>query len=125
MRKTPNVRAEQCRLEGPVNENNGLFLLKGTSGFNLFCQASDGELWDHVSVSVQDGDGPVERSPTWEEMCRVKELFFRDDEVIIQYHPRKTDYVDCHPFCLHLWRHQRVDFLTPDKFMVGIGAKSG
>jgi hypothetical protein len=61
----------------------------------------DSMWWEHVSVSLAN------RTPTWEEMCWVKDLFWSDDEVVVQYHPAKRDYVNCHPHCLHLWRPTR------------------
>jgi hypothetical protein len=67
--------------------------------------ASVGGGWDHVSVSPV---GP-QRTPTWEEMCYVKDLFFTEDEVCVQYHPAKKDYVNHHPFTLHIWRPQTDD----------------
>ncbi len=54
--------------------------------------------WDHVSVSLHN------RCPNWVEMCFVKDLFWNDDEVVLQFHPNKTSYVNIMPFCLHLWR---------------------
>jgi len=72
-----------------------------------------GEDWDHVSVSYPD------RCPTWEEMCMVKDVFFREDECVIQFHPPKTDYVNVHPFCLHLWMPQDTEIPKPPKYMVG------
>ena len=52
--------------------------------------------WEHVSVST-----PC-RCPTWPEMHWVKEQFWNDDEFVIQIHPLKADYINCHPYCLHL-----------------------
>lgn len=68
--------------------------------------------WDHVSVSYP------ERCPDWEEMCDAKDIFFRDNECAVQYHPAKTDYVNLHPNVLHLWRPQREKVLMPPKFMI-------
>lgn len=68
--------------------------------------------WDHVSVSFQ------RRCPTWEEMCIVKDIFFRDDECVVQYHPAKKDYVNMHPYCLHLWRPQNEKIPMPPKILV-------
>ena len=39
--------------------------------------------WDHVSVSFTN------RTPTWEEMAEVKDMFFEPDEVCFQIHPAK------------------------------------
>lgn len=69
--------------------------------------------WDHVSVSYPN------RCLTWEEMCQVKKTFFNADECVVQYHPAEADYVNIHPYCLHLWKPQSAEFLTPPKWMVG------
>ncbi len=68
--------------------------------------------WDHVSVSYKN------RCCTWEEMCKVKEIFFRDDEWAVQYHPAKKDYINRHPYTLHLWRPQNHYMPKPPKWMV-------
>lgn len=76
--------------------------------------ASDGAGWDHVSVSRHN------RPPNWAEMCRVKDVFFDPEEVVMQLHPRKSEYVNNHPHCLHLWRPQGVEIPTPHAAMVGV-----
>ena len=54
--------------------------------------------WEHVSVSTPH------RCLTREEMCKIKELFFHDNEAVMQIHPAKENYVNFHNYCLHLWR---------------------
>lgn len=54
--------------------------------------------WEHLSVSTPS------KTPTWEQMCKMKDLFWNEDEVCVQYHPAKEDYVNNHPHCLHIWR---------------------
>ena len=68
--------------------------------------------WDHVSVSLGH------RCPTWEEMCEVKDIFFREDECCVEYHPRKADYVNVYPYCLHIWKPQSGAVPTPPKIFV-------
>lgn len=46
--------------------------------------ASWGGGWEHVSVSLSN------RCPTWEEMCMVKDIFWGEDECVIQFHPPKS-----------------------------------
>lgn len=65
--------------------------------------------WEHVSVSFKH------RCPTWEEMCKVKDLFWGEDECVIQYHPPKKDYINAHPYCLHLWKPVGVELPMPPK----------
>ena len=70
--------------------------------------------WDHVSVSLKN------RCPNWREMCHIKDLFWNDDEVVIQYHPAKKDYINNCATCLHLWKPQDQVVPTPPTIMVGI-----
>lgn len=75
--------------------------------------ASSGEGWDHVSVSRQT------RCPNWPEMEHIKRLFFKDDETAMQLHVPPSDHINCHPFCLHLWRPHGVEIPRPPAYMVG------
>ena len=54
--------------------------------------------WEHLSVSMPS------RTPTWDMMCRMKDIFWNDDETCVEYHPAKNLYVNNHPHCLHIWR---------------------
>lgn len=85
---------------------NGLFRLP-YCGAIVRCIASDGTdspddrfKWQHVSVSVECDKRP----PRWSTMCWVKDLFWEPEEVVMQLHPRKSQYVNFHEACLHLWR---------------------
>ncbi|XZW19012.1 DUF7694 domain-containing protein [Acinetobacter baumannii] len=96
--------------------NNGAFWVK-TKKCVFTVIASDQGGWEHVSVSLPT------RCPTWEEMCFIKSLFWGADDCVIQYHPSEKDYVNNHPYCLHLWRPINQDIPTPPSFMVGkVGA---
>ena len=68
--------------------------------------------WEHVSVSFN------RRCPTWAEMCKVKDMFWPEDETVVQYHPKKKNYVNVHEYCLHLWRKKGVDFEEPPTMLV-------
>lgn len=92
----------------PARGNEGAFLIG-----NLRCIASDGEGWEHVSVSL------VDRQPTWEEMCYIKNLFWDEEDWVMQFHPAKSEYVNKHPHCLHLWRPVNQDFPKPKRELVG------
>ena len=77
--------------------------------------ASWGGGWDHVSVS------PLNRKtiPTWDMMCKVKDIFFKPEEAVIQIHPSEDQYVDNLSNCLHLWRANDREMVLPPSFMVG------
>lgn len=79
---------------------------------------SDDCPWDHVSVCASDYKGG--RCPTWDEMCYIKGLFWDEEETVVQFHPPKSEYVNNHPDCLHLWRHASVEFPRPPTKAVGI-----
>ena len=96
--------------------HNGVFkvFVKGRSFFVI---ASTGGGWDHVSVSPGNNNRKV--CPTWDEMSAIKDMFFGPDECVVQYHPAKADYVNNHPYCLHLWRPNAGQVIaTPPKIYV-------
>lgn len=74
--------------------------------------------WEHVSLRSRDYKG--ERCPTWEEMCFVKDMFWDDEECVVQFHPPKSEYVNNHPFVLHLWKPTNAVIPTPPSIAVGI-----
>jgi hypothetical protein len=76
-------------------------------------ETKDAKGWEHVSVSLE------KRCPLWTEMCLVKELFWDSNETVIQFHPAKSEYVNCHPNCLHLWRDTRRGHRLPPSIFVG------
>lgn len=76
-------------------------------GQRLNVIASCGGGWDHVSVSHN------KRVPKWHEMCKIKDMFFDDEDTVIQYFPPKSVYVNDHPRCLHLWRKQNTEIELP------------
>lgn len=78
----------------------GKLYLNGTKSKPAIVVFSWGGGWEHVSVSYPN------RCPTWEEMCRVKDIFWYDNECAVQFHPPKSDYINNHSYCLHLW-HKR------------------
>ena len=52
-------------------------------------------------------------------MCQVKDLFWEEEEVVVQFHPKKSEYVNMHEGCLHLWRSTEKEFPTPPSILVG------
>ncbi len=45
----------------------------------LMCIASDGEGWEHVSITIRGN-----RCPNWKEMCFIKDLFWGEEDTVIQ-----------------------------------------
>lgn len=93
------------------------FIPSPEDGRDLQVIASAGDMpevpWEHVSVSRRD------RCPSWREMCFIKDAFFKEDDIVMQLHPRKADYVNFHPYCLHLWKPIGKEIPTPPSYLVG------
>jgi hypothetical protein len=100
----------------PTYGLRGAFSVTGPKGATLTIISSGTDVefgWEHVSISLEH------RNPNWDEMCFVKDLFWRDDECVVQFHPPKADYVNHHPHCLHLWRPMFTAMPTPPAILVG------
>lgn len=82
----------------------------------LRCIASDGMGWQHVSVTEEGSPKP----PSWSIMCKIKDLFFEPEDWVVQYHPAKSEYVNNHPGCMHLWRPTTQMLPVPESILVGI-----
>jgi hypothetical protein len=107
--------------------NNGAFWLPSPEpGWGLFLICSDGTdgdavgelaVWEHVSVSARNTKRT--RIPSWKEMCHVKDLCWDEEDVVVQFHPRASEYVNAHPDVLHMWRWKGGEFPTPPPIAVG------
>jgi hypothetical protein len=53
-------------------------------------------------------------------MAYVKDLCWDAEDVVMQLHPRKSEYVNNHPHVLHLWRPVDVEIPTPPSIFVGV-----
>ncbi len=117
MNKAPH-QAERFRIvkgaykSDESDGNNGAFIIPGPKGKDLHCIVSDGEGWEHVSVSTK------KRCPNWDEMCFIKDIFWSEEECVIQYHPPKSEYVNNHQYCLHLWKNLEQDIPLPPRTFV-------
>lgn len=120
------INASRIR-RGPfasTDENgfNGAFGFRIAGEARLVCViASDGLGWRHVSVSFGQAS---KKTPSWEIMAKIKEIFWGDDEWVIEFHPPQSEYVNNHEGCLHLWQPTDCELPKPDSILVGIkGAK--
>jgi hypothetical protein len=118
--------------------NNGAFhVVSPEAGWMLALICSDGsdlpefERWEYVSVHAYRArqaevvgllgrtGGKKTRTPTWREMSYVKDLCWDDEDVVMQLHPRRSEYVNCHIHTLHLWRPVDTAIPTPPAIFVG------
>jgi hypothetical protein len=106
------------KYKSPRGADYGVFEIPNRAGQMLRIMASNAQPfsnvhWEHVSVSLAN------RCPNWHEMAAIKALFWDGDEVVVQYHPARKDYVNHHPHCLHMWRPINAVLPVPPSWMVG------
>ena len=74
----------------------GIIELNGTRTSVIVGRNEDG--WEHVSIMKKS-----HKLPTWDEMCLIKDIFWSEEEEVVQIHPRQSEYVNITD-ALHLWR---------------------
>lgn len=98
-------RSDVVRIVGyyfdPVNSKKYLVMFTRSLG------------WEHASVSTPN------KTPSWDIMCRVKDIFWTGEECCVEYHPKEEDYVNTHEHCLHIWKPIDEEIPTPPSIMVG------
>ncbi|MEG4965744.1 hypothetical protein QUB11_03705 [Microcoleus sp. B6-A1] len=58
----------------------------------------DGYSWVHVSLSRKKS------VPTWIDLVKVKDIFLGAEALAIQILPARSEWVNVHEFCLHLYQ---------------------
>lgn len=76
---------------GQVYEHNGLSVMISVD------EMKDGKRWLHLSAARRS------RLPSWEELVVVKNLFIGLERPAYQVLPKQSEYVNLHPYALHLW----------------------
>ncbi len=115
-RRMPDLEKQLYGSSMCGDKTHGIFMLKSPTGRRLYCIASDGRGWEHVSVSI-----PGEpHCPSWEDMAYVKDQFWLPVECAVQFHPPKDKYVNTHPYVLHIWRPLECEIPVPGRELVGL-----
>ena len=87
-----------------------------------------GYLWETIQDYFGDGKGfgirahySVEDAPLGRggAIRNGFPLVPEEEETVVQFHPKKSEYVNTHPYCLHLWRRQSEEYELPPKWMIG------
>jgi hypothetical protein len=119
--KLEEARVRDGMMRSNTGDPYGAFRLQGPCGALLYMIACNGDVpdqsiasWEHVSVRREG-----KNVPNWEEMCFVKDLFWAPEELVVQYHPPRSQYVNNHPTVLHLWRSTQEKFPMPPAILVG------
>ena len=102
--------------------NNGAFIIPSSLKDRTLCViVSDGAGWEHVSGHAEKKmRGRIESvMPFWDEMCFLKDVFWDLEDVVMQLHPRESEYVNFYKTSLHLWRPIGKEIPTPPSILVG------
>lgn len=75
-----------------VNAKNGPFTVIMSGRIE-----TDGKKWLHVSVAH------ATRLPSWELLKEIKRIFIGRERQAIQILPNEKNYINKHPYCLHLF----------------------
>ena len=86
---------KNCKRLNMTSSNSGVIRLKGKRFTVIWSYNEDG--YEHVSISCLNPN----IIPTWEQMCELKDIFFYQEEMAVQIHPKASEYVNN---VLHLWR---------------------
>lgn len=109
IRKTPNLfieaEAENDGIDGKYYDKYSGKYLNFIFSYQLG--------WEHLSVSMPG------KTPTWDQMCVMKDIFWNKNETCIEYHPKEEDYVNNHEHCLHIWKPTEQELPTPPSILVG------
>lgn len=116
LKETPGIVVTGRITEGAAAKYQiykGWVDLHGFRGSVVFGYDEAG-LMEHVSVSSYKH----RQLPTWTHMCRLKDIFFYPDEMVVQIHPKEDRYLHGvrrlggKPLenVLHLWRPMNGDF---------------
>jgi len=71
-------------------------------------EENGGQRWLHVSMSHP------KRMPTYDDMCYLKKFWFGEEALAVEIHAPKSQHINHHPTCRHLWANlDEPDFL-PD-----------
>lgn len=74
LKRTPNLQIHETGVDG------GYGYIHYGKLKNCSVIWSFGGGWEHVSIC------PKDRTPTWDEMCKIKDMFWRKNETVVQYH---------------------------------------
>ena len=81
---------------------------------SYWCKFTKAQGWEHVTV------GGKNKVPDWDVMCKVKDIFWDEEECCIEYHPRKSQYINNNEYCLHIWRPDFMELPEPPLLLLGI-----
>lgn len=82
-----------------IGDDGGMYKSRDGLAVIISCSIErDGNSWVHLSVSRKKS------IPTWVDLINVKEIFLGKDTLAIQILPSRSEYINVHEFCLHIYQ---------------------
>lgn len=101
----------------PEAGNNGMFLIPhqkyAKDRFQVTC--SDGMGWEVVSFTYYKKN----KTPTWDDSCYIKDLFWEEEEAVMQLHRPASLRVSERKFVIALMRPIEVEIPQPPVITLG------
>lgn len=88
------------------NRSDFLFDMNGKDIGNATALNFPDEEWEHVLLEPLT----LQRCPSWTEMVKLKNTFWESQDVVIQVHPAKKDYINIQPYTLHQWKKHSFEY---------------
>lgn len=98
--KPPLPLVLPARLRLVRDLEDGARFFDAASGLSVIISGAverDGRRWIHLSVARPH------RMPDWDDLVFAKELFLGREAHALQVIPPRSEHVNIHPNCLHLW----------------------
>ena len=81
-----------------------------------WCKFTKAFGWEHLAITPQPQRNKV---PEWDVMCKVKDIFWDEEECCVEYHPRKSQYINNNEVCLHIWKPLNIELPEPPTILLG------
>jgi hypothetical protein len=81
--------------QGPAPSLIGQLWVSRTRGLSVILSIDGGHR--HLSIA-----SPA-RYPSWDEILRVRNWYFPEEMEVVMVLARRSEYVNLHPTCFHLW----------------------
>lgn len=96
--------------ENRQDQRNATYVVMGPQKRELLVIISDKAGWDHCRISVNLSR---KQEATNEEIMYIRELIFKPDEVVVEFHNMREGYINDDTVTTHLWRNQGEVIAVP------------
>lgn len=104
-------RVRVSRRENRDDERNATYIvIEPKNGRQLTVIISDTNGWDRCQISVY---GSKKWEVTSVEVSYVRDLVFKEDDVVVEYHMKPEGYINVGDCTRNLWRNQREEISQP------------